>query len=174
MSREKIMDFFKKHGWWAILILVIGYILATEWGPIARTMWQQIVGFSPNADFLSDVAAFEAAVISFAIPLSIDMISRISDRYQSSVMSRRFEGEKINRLFPIALLVTISLAIILRFRVGDEAASMAWKIVAWIFLLISLATACWIYKFIQLLRSYASNESFLVKKLLDDAKSSIQ
>src|SRR4030042_5679685 len=88
--------------------------------------------WTPEPDFLSNIAAFEAAIIALAVPLSFQMVSRISERYESDVITRQFLSEWAINLFPMFLIINILLAITLRVAVDGEPVSLQWKILAWI------------------------------------------
>lgn len=49
--------------------------------------------FSPSLGFLSDVIAYQAAVVAITIPVSLEIISRISERYQSGVIIKKFNKQ---------------------------------------------------------------------------------
>ena len=50
--------------------------------------------FNFNPNFLSDIAALEAMIVAIAIPLSFNIISMISEKYQSEVISKRYAQEE--------------------------------------------------------------------------------
>jgi hypothetical protein len=130
--------------------------------------------FSPNVNFLSDVAAFEAAIIALAIPLSFEIVSRISERYQSDVVSRKFDQEKINKALPVVLVINIALAIGLRFYEVEDPTSTAWKLFAWLSFLGFLFVAYLLLRFIGVLKIYMSSTEGVIEKLFKDAENSIQ
>ncbi len=45
-----------------------------------KALFSPLTNFTPTPNFLSDIAAFEAVVIGLAIPLSFEIISRMSER----------------------------------------------------------------------------------------------
>jgi hypothetical protein len=59
--------------------------------------WQEFIKslleFSPSTGFLSDIIAFQGAVIAIAIPLSFEIIARISERYQSGILVEKFNQQ---------------------------------------------------------------------------------
>lgn len=63
--------------------------------------------FSPSLDFASDVIAYQAAIIAIAIPLSLEIISRISERYQSGVITKEF-----NRQWQLGLLLLLGIVVL--------------------------------------------------------------
>ena len=111
---------------------------------------------NPNPNFLSDVAAFEAAIIAFLVPLSIEIISKISERYNSDVITRSFENNWANKILPPFLLINIVAAIVLRFLVQDDINSLTWKISAWIVLLVFICIAFAIWRVITRINIFMS------------------
>ena len=120
------------------------------------------------------MAAFEAVIIGLAVPLSLDIVSRISERYQSEVISKQFIEEWEVVLLPRFLMVNIFLAIGLRFFVADEQSSIIWKILAWITLVSFLVIGIIFVKFIKKLENYITNPEFILDGLYDKAEKSLE
>lgn len=129
-----------------------------------------ILSITPTPDFLSDIAAFEAVVIALAVPLSFEIVSRISERYQSEVITKQFIQEWEIKWLPGFLIINIFLAIGLRFFVQGEPSSGAWKILAWITFVSFLVIAMILFKFITKLKSYMTDTEFILKRLYDEAE----
>lgn len=129
-----------------------------------------VFSFTPEPSFLSDIAAFEAVIIGLAIPLSIEIVSRISERYQSEVISKQFIQEWEIKWLPKFLMVNIVLAIVLRFFEQDGQASTMWKISAWIILVLFLVIAIIFIKFIKKLENYMTNTDFILERLYGEAE----
>lgn len=125
---------------------------------------------TPTPDFLSDVAAFEAAVIALAIPLSLEMVSRISERYQSEVITKKFLQEWENKWLPILLIANIIVAVSLRFFVDDKPTSDIWKILSWLTFAGFLFITVVLIKFFILLKKYITDMEFILKELLNEAE----
>lgn len=130
--------------------------------------------FTPEPHFLSDIATFEAVIIGLAVPLSLEMVSRISERYQSEVISKQFLKEREVKLLPILLMLNIFLAIGLRFFVTGEQSSIIWKILAWITLVSFLVIGIIFVKFIKKLENYITNPEFILDGLYDKAEKSLE
>lgn len=129
---------------------------------------------TPNPTFLSDVAAFEAAIIAFLVPLSIEIISKISERYNSDVITRSFESNWENKILPPFLLINIVAAIVLRFLVQDDISSMAWKILAWIVLIVFVYIAFAIWRVINRIKTFMSDTKSVISQLYEDVEKSIE
>lgn len=130
-----------------------------------------IIHFIPNQNFLSDIAAFEAVVIGLAMPLSFDIVSRISERYQSEVITKKFlQNWEIN-LLPVLLIISIISAISLRFFVPDDPVGTIWKIIAWTTFAVFLFIAgIFLFKFLPKLKHYMIDTEFILKNLFNEAK----
>lgn len=129
---------------------------------------------TPNPTFLSDIAAFEAAIIAFLVPLSIEIISKISERYNSDVITRSFENNWENKILPPFLLINIVAAIILRFLVQDDIRSVAWKILAWIVLFVFIYIAFAIWRVINRIKTFMSDTKSVINQLYEDVEKSIE
>lgn len=129
---------------------------------------------TPNPTFLSDIAAFEAAIIAFLVPLSIEIISKISERYNSDVITRSFENNWENKILPPFLLINIVAAIVLRFLVQDDISSIAWKILAWIVLIVFIYIAFAIWRVINRIKIFMSNTKAVINQLYEDVEKSIE
>lgn len=129
---------------------------------------------TPNPTFLSDVAAFEAAIIAFLVPLSIEIISKISERYNSDVIIRTFERHWANRILAPFLLLNIVAAVILRFLVVDSADSTIWKIIGWMMLVIFVGVAYAIWRVINRIKVFISNTKSVINELYRNVEESLQ
>jgi len=131
--------------------------------------------FHPNPDFLSDIAAFEAAVIAFLIPLSIEIVSKVSERYESEITIRVFEERLSNRFLPHFLMVNIGLAILLRFLINSTNGNSAFFVVSsWIILFFFICIAVMIFLVIKNIKKFVTNKHFIIEELINDAKKSIK
>ncbi|MHA1401832.1 MAG: hypothetical protein ACTSQE_15895 [Candidatus Heimdallarchaeaceae archaeon] len=144
------------------IILIVVFSLCKFFDLLSR--------FNPLPKFLSDVAAFQGIVVAIVIPLSFQMISRISDRYQSGVITARFKREWLMRLMPVCLLANILLAVTLRFLVNDYPTSAGWTVFAWIVYGVFFITIILLYLFFKLLLKYITDSEFIVNQLLDEAE----
>ena len=129
-----------------------------------------LFNFTPAPNFLSEIAAFEAVVIALAVPLSFEIVSRISERYQSEVISKRFIQEWEIKWLPRFLIANIILAVTLRFLVHSEPTSAIWKILAWITFGGFLFIAIILLKFFAKLKCYMADTESVLNKLYDEAE----
>ena len=133
-----------------------------------------LFNISPNPTFLSDVAAFEAVFIAFLVPLSIDIISKISERYNSEVIIRTFENRRENKILPPFLLINTIIAIVLRFFVESGVDSLSWKITAWVILLVFIFIAFAIWRVIIRIKTFISDTKTIVNQLYRDVEESLK
>lgn len=129
---------------------------------------------NPNPTFLSNIAAFEAAIIAFLIPLSIEIISKISERYNSEVIIRSFENYWANKILPPFLLINIITTVVLRFCVRDDINCLAWRIIAWGILLCFIFIVASIGRVITRIKNYIVDTESVIDKLYEDIKKSIK
>jgi len=180
LRNQMIKDFVKTKRFLYATVLVIGLAIVYVLGILSaalRTMVYSLVDldFTPSSAFLSDVAAFEAVVIAVAMPLSFEIVSRISERYQSEVISRKFMQHWIIRFLPIFLIINIILAVALRFFVKSNATSLTWKILAWTAFggFVTIAVI-FIFGFIPRLRRYMTDSDAVLEELFDEADKSLK
>lgn len=129
---------------------------------------------TPNPTFLSDIAAFEAAIIAFLVPLSIEIISKISQRYDSDVTIRSFTNNWKNRILPPFLLINIVAAIALRFFVQDGSNSIILTIGSWVMLLALLFVAFVIWRVIIDIKRIMSDTRSVLDELYGDIKKTLE
>lgn len=188
---EYLQGVFRKDFAFFVLFFVLGYVFGLlkihtiiysvriNFEPLYSlgrwfvSLFTKALNLAPNPDFLSDVAAFSGVLIALAIPLSFETIFRISDKYQSDLISDKFDKEFINNLLPVFLVVTILLAVILRFLVGDSPNSVLWKILAWALLFFFIAIPFLLFWYIKNMRSYM-NSGRITNEFLKNAQKIIK
>lgn len=127
--------------------------------------------FNPDPTFLSNIAAIEAVIIAIAIPLSLEIVSRISERYQSEIISKKFFQSWTITLLPKFLVLNIILAVTLIFFVKDSPSSEWWKNFAWITFLFFLSIVLFFaFVFIPRVMRYMRDTKFILKELFDDTE----
>lgn len=155
-------------------LLIIGIFIAVFSIDLFEKLFAWLRNFNPDISFLSDIAAFEAAIIAFLVPLSIEIISKISERYNSDVITRVFEDQWENKILAPALLLNIVSAITLRFFIHNSADSMIWKISAWVMMIVFIFVAYAIWKVISNIKSFMSDTSSIINKLYEDIEKSLK
>lgn len=133
--------------------------------------------FLPSPDFLSDIAAIEAVIIAIAIPLSFEIVSRISERYKSEIIAKRFDMYWANRFLPAVLVLNIILAISLKFSFHeslilnlDGYGARLWTIFAYSSYVFFLLALILFVAFIDRLRTIMINPDKLLHELFKEAE----
>jgi len=180
MEKSVKARLFSSRAFLVGLCVVAGLIWAYDLGRLefVRNVFDalsiRLSAITPNPIFLSDVAAFEAAIIAFLVPLSIEIISKISERYNSDVITQVFERQWENRMLAPFLLINAVAAVILRFLVSDDANSLAWKLAAWLVLSVFVCIAYAIYRVIVRIKAFMSNTNFVIDQLYRDVEKSLE
>lgn len=116
------------------------------------------------SDFLTDVLAYQTAILALLIPLSFDVVSRISDRYRSEVIIKHFQKEKVFLGLIIVLAGNIFYMLMLRFFSIE---SWGYNSIALILTIVSMILMA---AFFWLIFQYTSGISFIKERLLNEAK----
>jgi hypothetical protein len=141
---------------------------------IIRNVYLFFESINPNPEFLSNIVATEVVIIGIAIPLSFEIISKISERYKSDVISRKFlNSSNLNRL-RVLLVLNIIFAISLIF-IAKKPPCELWKFFAWlVFLLFICIILFFTFSFIPRVMHYMRNTNFILKELFEDAEKFIK
>ncbi|MFN7852804.1 MAG: hypothetical protein ACK5OU_12800 [Dolichospermum sp.] len=147
--------------------------ISHDWGFTKLKYWLMqvfsfFISFSPSFGFVSDVIAYQAAIIAIAIPLSLEIISRISERYQSGVITKEFNRQWQIKFLPSLVIANALLGVTFNFLV-DSKVDTGWeKILAWLIFLLFIATNFLFFSFFKKLGQYATKTKFLLDRLFDD------
>jgi hypothetical protein len=145
------------------------------WATQAYTfLWNSFSSFTPDIAFLSDVIAFQGAVIAIAYPLSLEIVSRISERYSSNVITRKFSNEWSVRILPYLLIANVIIAVSLKFFYTGGLSLLLPKTLAWLTITIFLLSTFLLINFFNTIREYAVNSKYLIDQLLIDMKGLIK
>lgn len=151
------------------ILIPVGILCGLFFGIL--TGYYFINKINPKPNFLSDIATFEGVIIAIAIPLSLDIVSRISERYKSEVISKQFFKEWEIKLLPYFLILNIVTAILLRFCVGDNPKGLSWRLVAFLILVIFFIVAfIFIFGFSLKLKKYIIEPEFILNRFFNEAE----
>ncbi len=129
---------------------------------------------TPSPEFLADVIAFEAALIAISMPLSFEIISRISERYRSDVITSQFLlHARVPAMLRDLVLCAVA-AVVVRFFVGASASGTVWTISALAILAYFLVSVCYIANFFLQLLRHATRPLDLVHDMLDEAAEALE
>jgi hypothetical protein len=128
----------------------------------------------PSTSFLSLIIAFESAVIALAIPVSIDIVSRISQKYQSNAIAKKFLKDRIVQIFPLFTILNIAFVVCLMFRVNELSTSDAWNVLAWIAFIGFAVTLLLLVAFWYKLKRYMVDDNYALEKFLQSARRALK
>jgi len=137
----------------------------------------------PNPVFLSEFTTFSVAILVFLIPLSIEIVSKISERYQSNVITNLLKVSLWGTFLPIVLLANVVLAIIFRAFINDKIVEQEfnftweqtiWKIVSLAMLISFIYIVFKIYFVIKHIYSFMSDEENVINQLYQDAEKTLE
>jgi hypothetical protein len=128
-----------------------------------------IVSLNINESLLSDVAVFDIGIIALWISVSIDVVARISERYDSDVIANSFENRWENQCLPIVLLVSLLITVILKIF-PDCKFEQTKNILYFIDILLFFFSCIVFWKSIKILRKYTSNTENILRELIDNAE----
>ena len=139
-------------------------------------MWFKSIAINPS--FLSDVIAFNIAILALWIPLTVEIITRISDRYKSEVIISAFERKRVNRYLTKTLMFNLILAVGLKFFITDSTitfrentlTSSLEEIMLWIVMILFLVSCMMLLRNISMVKTFAYKTEQVLKELIDDVK----
>ena len=129
---------------------------------------------NPNANFLGLVVGFEGALLAVAIPLSFSMVSNISEKFESDLITERFFNRFEIRIFPALLVAAIVLSAVLAFVDVAFYTNPLWKAGSWIAMGLFLVICIVFAHFINTVRRYIADVQNIIEELLDDAEKAIK
>jgi hypothetical protein len=136
---------------------------------LSQIIWKPLESFSPSLGFASDVIAYQAAIVAITIPVSLEIISRVSERYQSGAVAREFSKQWQLKTLLVLIFTDALLGVTLKFFLVSEKIEMtAWKVVAWIVFIFFIATNIVLLAFFRSLRQYVTSAKFLLDHFFND------
>jgi len=118
---------------------------------------------------LSDIIGFEVAILAFFIPLAIDMISRLSDRYASESIVKSFESERLYRWLPWVLAFNIAFVIFVKaFNIVLP------KSFSYLTVIIAVGLNFWILALLSRIKRYLISPDYVKDKLFKIAEEAIK
>ncbi|MBU1617099.1 MAG: hypothetical protein KKF06_04925 [Candidatus Margulisbacteria bacterium] len=140
---------------------------------IALSLFDKIAKYSPNSGFLSDIAMVEGVIIGIAIPLSYEIIARLSDRYNSDVITRKFRDKPEIKYLPCFLAINLLVIVVIKFIEGTGIYHKMWAPIAWGLLIGFIIIAAWLLRFFHLLVMHADPD-YILRELSEDANNALQ
>ena len=121
-----------------------------------------------QTEFLSDIIAFEAAIAAIAVPLSFEMVSRISERYHSDVINRVFLKDPLIKWFPRVILTHLLLVIASKF-LRNNAHEILWRSVDGALFVYFVIVVILFALFLWRLRIYMTDTGYVLGLLVKQA-----
>lgn len=149
---------------------VIKSLMVTPFAGWVSTLYAWLKSLAINPSFLSDVTAFNVAIFALWIPLTIEIITRISDRYKSEVIVTAFERKPINRYLVKILMLNLILAVGLRFSITGNTLTITEEMTSWVVMVLFLVSCGMLLKSISILKTFAYKTDYVLQELIDDVK----
>lgn len=159
-----------------LLLFPMPYPFRVDIWDVLSKMVSWASNFGASRDFFIQVLTFEGIILTIAVPLSLDMVSRVSERYQSSVVTRRFRSKYPVIFLPSVLLFKVTALIITLFFAPETSLVGAWKALSWLTLASFLAVVFLIIGYYRVLHRYMSEESsqIILQDLFNNASKALQ
>lgn len=125
----------------------------------------------PDSLFLLAAAGFLGVIMAFLVPLSVEIISKVSAKYNSDIIVRLYQRSFINRIFTNLLLFTLAAMITTRFFISPEFIhSLLGKAIMWFLLALSIIITALIGYLIKRMNRFISDDSMPLKILYTDVQ----
>ena len=121
-----------------------------------------------NHNYLAIAGSFAVTVFAIAIPLSFDAISRLSNRYQSNVITSFFYKEEDNNKLRYLSLALLILILILSFFSPNNIIGIGWKLIYIITFIINIYMVILLMKYFKIITAYLIGPSYIFNKLVEE------
>jgi uncharacterized BrkB/YihY/UPF0761 family membrane protein len=119
---------------------------------------------------VSGIITVEAGVLALLMPISLDLLSRLSERYQSNQVINRVLKRHEFKFLPYFLIITTGFSVLFGWKTGDSIwpGDIGCLIVIGVLFIVSLG---WTWILVQTIRKYSwATSSTLLDELFKDAK----
>ena len=140
---------------------------------VIRTVIRIILSINPNHDFIVITASLVISIFAFLIPLSISIISKVSERYGSDVVSAIFKQKWFNKIAIYLLAFEIFLFILLQF-VEESIPILYLKIIDWFILLLSFFILYITIMIIKEIIKFISDNRYVINELAKNIEEIIE
>jgi hypothetical protein len=114
----------------------------------------------PNLGFLSDMVGFQGFLIGVAVPISLQVISWIADRYKDQEIAKLFIREPLYRMQFVLIIPHIACSILIRY-LDISSSPLLWGMFFWF--IVNLVT---FYLFVRRVALYITDaDQILLQKL---------
>ena len=164
LTKNSVWKYFQQLGYQFASRLVDSALIILDW----------LTTFSPSLGFLSDIVAYQAAIVAIAIPVSLEIVSRISERYQSGVITKEFNKQWQVRVLPSLAITDGLFAVVLKFFISSDPIIGYWKFLVWLVFLAFIGTNVILLSFFKTLKEYTTDTKFLLNRLFNETTRTLQ
>ncbi len=140
---------------------------------IVRSVFEKLLSINPSHHFIEIIASLVISILAFLIPLSISIISKVSERYGSDVVSGIFKQKWFNKIAKYLLAFEIFLIILLEF-VGESIPILYLKIIDWFILLLSFFILYITIRIINEIIKFISDNRYVINELAKNIEEIIE
>ena len=140
---------------------------------IVRSVFEKLLSINPSHHFIEIIASLVISILAFLIPLSISIISKVSERYGSDVVSGIFKQKWFNKIAKYLLAFEIFLIILLEF-VGESIPILYLKIIDWFILSLSFFILYITIRIINEIIKFISDNRYVINELAKNIEEIIE
>ena len=131
----------------------------------------RILDYHISIDIIADYLTFEAAILAIVIPLSIDIVTRLSERFKTDIITKQFFNERKYKNLLIILFFSIVYSVSIRIIIrDDDIDTFSEAIFAFIGYLLFISAIIIFWFYIKLIMSYVRNMDKRMEKLFSDVE----
>lgn len=121
--------------------------------------------YCPRPEFLADIVTFEGVMVAVAMPLGYEIVTRISERYESDVISKQFAKSIYPKMLLLWPLSNLLLCIILQFSYVGKCT--IWGYATWLALISFLPPVCLFIRFVHTVYKYTTQTEYILKEFFN-------
>jgi hypothetical protein len=144
-----------------IVILLIGWLISILWEPVWHLAKVGLAKVPYNESAIIAMAQIEGVLAGIAIPLGLEMISKVADRYSSTAVNTYFKQKSLIRYFPAFMLGLVSVTLLPVAFLPEDSKAPIFVIAASVLFGLGVWAS---ERFLNLLRSYTGS-GYLLEEL---------
>ena len=122
---------------------------------------------TPNSNFLTITGTLSITIIAIAIPLSVDVISRLANRYNTNIITRLFNEEKINKEIKVLSFSIVILVLLAIFFNPDSFIGNVYYFLYISIFILDILLIVKLYIYYKRLAKYFIDTEYIYNKLID-------
>lgn len=126
-----------------------------------------------NTEFLVAIIAYETAMIAFLVPLSVEIVSKLSERYSSGVIISAYENGFVNRIFPSVIIFIICVSMLLILSNGQYQ-MLWWKHIFIATIVLFLISLLLTFAIMRRMAKFMKDSEMIVKFLAERARNAVK